>query len=491
MPRTTSQSPGPVASASAAPTSLPSSQKAVKKKATTMSKDASTKAKPVVRRDSGNAENDKIVTGGVKHTPKKLVSETKKPVPANTTTTAPTAASKPTTSTHAPAKLPETKKTAVKPPSSSSTTTTTKDISQSTTTAPTAPTDSQPRQRRRPRKLTREDATKSTIELEQTTAATLDSASSTLPPSEPTQNAITSAAIVIETTNELEALKSRVRGLEAKVEELYKAGSANSSTGNGSGAGRARSPRRRGKGRKGSNTTVISPTEIPDAERVQEVLDDEGEVVEMGEESEELRRAETELALARRDLETYQGGGGGRRGRPSNRRNRSSQDEGIEEIPRAGEPGLLDSETLHMDRQVTLTGSYRIPLPATVSMDDVKNLQSGVSAAQNVARSFLEQRRARQRAELRERGVEEEKPVVKREGSGEGKQSWGEWFGGYSMAISRAVKNIEAEAAVESAPVNSTARKAGKTGGTAGSRNTSGKAGVGGGKRQKGTAKGS
>ena len=38
----------------------------------------------------------------------------------------------------------------------------------------------------------------------------------------------------------------------------------------------------------------------------------------------------------------------------------------------------------------------------------------------------------------------------------EGGKSWGEWFGGYSVAITRAVKNIEAEAALE------TQRPAGK-----------------------------
>jgi hypothetical protein len=35
-------------------------------------------------------------------------------------------------------------------------------------------------------------------------------------------------------------------------------------------------------------------------------------------------------------------------------------------------------------------------------------------------------------------------------GGPDGKQSWSEWIGGYSVAISRAVKSIEHEAAVES-----------------------------------------
>jgi hypothetical protein len=44
-----------------------------------------------------------------------------------------------------------------------------------------------------------------------------------------------------------------------------------------------------------------------------------------------------------------------------------------------------------------------------------------------------------------------------------GKKSWGEWFGGYSVAISRAVKNIEAEAAIESQRVGATSASAAGT----------------------------
>jgi hypothetical protein len=40
-------------------------------------------------------------------------------------------------------------------------------------------------------------------------------------------------------------------------------------------------------------------------------------------------------------------------------------------------------------------------------------------------------------------------------GGPDGKQSWSEWIGGYSVAISRAVKSIEHEAAVESQRVGS------------------------------------
>lgn len=262
------------------------------------------------------------------------------------------------------------------------------------------------RQRRKPRKLNKEPAS----------IQTTTSSSNVGDANEPAQPA---------STIELEALKSRVRGLEAKVEELYKAAEART----------GRSPRRRGKGRKGSSTQV--PTDsgtTPATETAPPAPADD----------EELERLEDELEVARRDLESFRP-----RTRPRTRRSPSS--ETVEEIPRAGIGGV-DNQLDTGDRQITLTGSYRIPLPSSVSMADVKSIQSGVSAAQNVAKSFLEQRRAAQAAPSPAPAT----PRAGRKGSGgvevsreHGGQTWGEWFGGYSMAISRAVKNIEAEAAIE------------------------------------------
>jgi hypothetical protein len=173
-------------------------------------------------------------------------------------------------------------------------------------------------------------------------------------------------------------------------------------------------------------------------------------------------RLEGELEVARQDLEHYH---------PSTRGGRSGGAEYVEEINR-GSSGT----SAGADRQVTLSGSYRIPIPANVNLEDVKTIKSGVSAAQNVARSFLEQRRAA--AALRaENNVSSSPqsnakttkvpaskmssgttPKPKRSMSSsmevavdnsDGKQSWSEWIGGYSMAITRAVSKIEHEAAVE------------------------------------------
>jgi predicted nucleic acid-binding Zn-ribbon protein len=144
-------------------------------------------------------------------------------------------------------------------------------------------------------------------------------------------------------TSELEALKTRVRELEAKVEDLYKTGATLDSR-----AGR--SPRRRGKGRKASSTAQLSRTNTIESDtgasdaRVQAVPDDYEEA------DEELVRLEGELEVARQDLEHY---------RPRARRTRSNETEYVQEIPRS--TGGTAAE-----RQVTLSGSYRIPIPASV-----------------------------------------------------------------------------------------------------------------------------
>ncbi|KAF1957969.1 hypothetical protein CC80DRAFT_592435 [Byssothecium circinans] len=282
------------------------------------------------------------------------------------------------------------------------------------TTTPAASSTTGPnRPRRRPRKLNKEPTP------ENATAATTSTATTASP-----------AEI------ELEALKSRVRGLESKVEELY--ASAEARTG--------RSPRRRGKGRKGSSATQV-PTLSSTVERVEDEEDAD----------EELVRLEDELETARKDLEIYQP-----RTRPRTKRSTSAESDHIEEVPRDG------SETVVMgDRQVTLSGSYRIPLPATLDMKDVQKIQSGVSAAQNVAKSFLEQRRASQAARgptppaastaRPKAAVRKTSPPSMEVSTEKTSKGWGEWIGGYSMAISRAVKNIEAEAAIESQKAGSAA----------------------------------
>ena len=218
--------------------------------------------------------------------------------------------------------------------------------------------------------------------------------------------------------HELEALKSRVRGLEAKVEELYKTSPG-------------RSPRRRGKGRKGSKPADPAPANAAAADAAAEAANDA-----------ELQRLEGELASARQDLATAS--------RPSRQRpaRTASGGDDVEEVPRLNGPAVEGDKD---GKAVTLSGSYRIPLPASVSMSDVRNIQSGIASAHAVARGFLDARRA----------DAPRSPPRRNSAGGEGGQgqSWSEWFGAYSMSISRAVKNIEADAALETAGQRSAAKR--------------------------------
>jgi hypothetical protein len=217
--------------------------------------------------------------------------------------------------------------------------------------------------------------------------------------------------------HELEALKSRVRGLEAKVEELYKTSPG-------------RSPRRRGKGRKGSNQAQPAdpaPANAAAAEAANEA---------------ELQRLEGELASARHDLAAAS--------RPSRQRpaRTASGGDDVEEVPRLSGPAVEGDED---GKAVTLSGSYRIPLPASVSLSDVRNIQSGIASAHAVARGFLDARRA---------DAPRSPPRRNSAGGGGGQgQSWSEWFGAYSMSISRAVKIVEADAALETAGQRSAAKR--------------------------------
>jgi hypothetical protein len=61
-------------------------------------------------------------------------------------------------------------------------------------------------------------------------------------------------------------------------------------------------------------------------------------------------------------------------------------DEEIETIPRSEDPAV--NGRLDQSRSVALKGSYKIPLPSTLSTDDVRAVQSGLAAASSVAREI-------------------------------------------------------------------------------------------------------
>jgi hypothetical protein len=147
---------------------------------------------------------------------------------------------------------------------------------------------------------------------------------------------------------EVEELKSRVRGIEAQVQELlHRPVPAN------------KSPRRRLRHQKGQESEPVD-----------------------------------EMEKLQRDLESA-------RGELANLRTRSTaaeaqdDEEEVEEMPRLQEPSLERPQL--PNRAVTLSGSYRIPLPTSVRNDDLLAIQRGITSAQNVARSFLDSRTREER----------------------------------------------------------------------------------------------
>ncbi|KAE9985954.1 hypothetical protein BLS_002976 [Venturia inaequalis] len=63
----------------------------------------------------------------------------------------------------------------------------------------------------------------------------------------------------------------------------------------------------------------------------------------------------------------------------------------VEEIPRL--PPRMEARRRPLGRAVTLSGSYDIPLPATVRAHDLDTIKRGINSAQNLARSFMDERR--------------------------------------------------------------------------------------------------
>jgi hypothetical protein len=148
--------------------------------------------------------------------------------------------------------------------------------------------------------------------------------------------------------NEVEELKNRVISIEAQVQELlHRPVPPN------------KSPRRRLRHQKGQEPET-APEPVDEMEKLQG----------------DLETARGELANLRRRAAAAEA--------------QDDEEDEVEEITRTQGPGL-ERPSLP-DRTVTLSGSYRIPLPTSVRNDDLLAIQRGISSAQNVARSFLDSR---------------------------------------------------------------------------------------------------
>jgi hypothetical protein len=153
---------------------------------------------------------------------------------------------------------------------------------------------------------------------------------------------------------EVEALKSRVIGIETQVQELLQRPPA------------VKTPRRRLRTPKGQE---IEP-----------------------EPQDEMEKLQSQLESARGDLANL-------RSRAKEVESVHEDETDVEEIPRLRGPGLEKSSP----KRVTLSGSYRIPLPTAVTEHDLLAIQRGINSAQNVARSFLDTRAEEARALARSR----------------------------------------------------------------------------------------
>ncbi|KAF2426169.1 hypothetical protein EJ08DRAFT_700083 [Tothia fuscella] len=209
-----------------------------------------------------------------------------------------------------------------------------------------------------------------------------------------------------EINTEVEALKSRVIEIEAQVQELLLRPTP------------IKTPRRRQRHQKGQE-----PEPEPDLSP---------------EPQDEMKGLQRDLESARGDLAKLRS-----KAREIQTENvMQEEDEDIEEIPRLQGPGLEKRSS----KQVTLSGSYRIPIPTAVSEHDLASIQRGISSAQNIARSFLDSRTEDKREAAETRSQELDAP---QSGS-----SWVKWIGGYSMSIVRAVDNVKLSSRLEMTPHN-------------------------------------
>jgi hypothetical protein len=223
------------------------------------------------------------------------------------------------------------------------------------------PTNTQPSRRRRPRKLNSQpDAS--------TPAGSAGNANS---------KGNTSGINV-----EVQALKSKVIQIEAQVQQILQRPAQ----------APPKPPRRRQRHQKPQEDTPEESVPQPEPEPEPQ--------------NGELERLQAELETARAELANLRVRNDNAK-RPSVTRSSSQEDEDeVEEIPRLHGPGVERvPRPRPLGRAVTLSGSYRIPLPATVSDEDLKAIQKGISSAQNLARGFLDERQRERKLIGEERGM--------------------------------------------------------------------------------------
>lgn len=224
----------------------------------------------------------------------------------------------------------------------------------------------------------------------------------------PSSGLVASNSVRIEptVTPEIEALKTRVEGIESQLRELLQRAPPKLS-------------RRRQRQRK------------------------PGEPEARDEPPEELVRLEDELRSARRELEHL-------RRRSSSRSDQASaiadEEDEVEEIPRTSAPTVAPIvPSGPVSRAVTFSGSYRLPIPFSASEAELQSIQAGIASAQRLACKFLE-------ANPLYDSVSTERAFVSRNTVTRSGETWSEWYGGYNMSVSRPAKTIAASNVSKSTP---------------------------------------
>ncbi|TID22315.1 hypothetical protein E6O75_ATG11109 [Venturia nashicola] len=113
--------------------------------------------------------------------------------------------------------------------------------------------------------------------------------------------------------------------------------------------------------------------------------------------------------------------------------------DGAEEIPRL--PPGMEARRRPLGRAVTLSGRYDIPLPETVRAQDLETIKRGINSAQNLARSFMDERTTTTT-------FRKEINTISSSPS-ESPTSWTSWIGGYTLSIARAVDRLQLSTTVE------------------------------------------
>jgi hypothetical protein len=215
---------------------------------------------------------------------------------------------------------------------------------------------------------------------------------------------------------EVEALKSKVKEIEAQVQEILLRPAAQQAS--------TKSARRRARHQK---ALASNPIEIEqDAGISDHDAISSGAHAELGRLQKELQQAQDELSSLKATKSSS----------PKSEYV-SHDEEDVEDIPRLHGPGLEMLRPRPLGRAITLSGSYRIPIPVDVSDADFDAISKGIRSAQNVARSFIESENTQRR----------EMPAQE---SSSG--SWSEWFGRYSMSIAKAVDSMRITSNIETVP---------------------------------------